>query len=81
MGKGCKPRKGHSIAKLGNAYDDIDWSKKEESSEEMSVQDFQEMYENRVEQFRNEYKILCEKYNLHHVSEDPFCGLEIEELT
>jgi hypothetical protein len=30
MGKGCKPRKGHNIAKFGDAYDNINWGKKEE---------------------------------------------------
>ena len=28
MGKGDKWRKGHSLKKFGNAYDDINWGKK-----------------------------------------------------
>lgn len=26
MGKGCKPRKGHSITKYGEGFDHIDWT-------------------------------------------------------
>jgi hypothetical protein len=27
MGKGCKPRSGHSVSKFSKAYDGINWGK------------------------------------------------------
>ena len=32
MGKGDKWRKGHSLKKFGDAYDDIDWGKKDKGN-------------------------------------------------
>ena len=29
------------------------------------------------EEFMKEYETLCAKYNLHIVSEDPYCGVEV----
>lgn len=37
MGKGCKPRKGHNIAKFGDAYDNINWGKKEDHVEDVET--------------------------------------------
>jgi hypothetical protein len=34
-----------------------------------------------INEFLEEYKLLCEKYGLHLESEDPYCGLEVCELT